>query len=197
MRYDAEHKQRTRERVLNEAVKTIRAEGPDKLGVAAVMAEVGLTHGGFYAHFRSRDDLMAAAIGQMFGNVGGLFEKRTEGLEPKQALLAYIGFYLSRTHRDARDSGCPLPVLTSDLPRMDDAAREQFSAGVARLQSNLQGLLEKLDRPDAEALAGSALAEMIGALALSRAVADRAQSDALLTRSRDAIFHRLGLEDDQ
>jgi TetR/AcrR family transcriptional repressor of nem operon len=195
MRYDADHKERTRERVLQEAVKAIRKDGPAKLGVASVMADAGLTHGGFYAHFKSRDELMLAAISQMFGDVRGLFEKRTEGLEPKEALRAYIGFYLSRAHRDTRDGGCPLPVLSSDLPRMDEAAREQFAGGVARLSGALQRLLEETGQEDAEALAGSALSEMIGALAISRGVADPAQSDAILARSRAAIFKRLGLED--
>jgi TetR/AcrR family transcriptional repressor of nem operon len=138
---------------------------------------------------------MLAAISQMFGDVRGLFEKRTEGLEPKEALRAYIGFYLSRTHRDMRDGGCPLPVLSSDLPRMDAAVREQFSAGVARLSGVLQRLLDNIGREDAEALASSALAEMIGALAIARGVADPAQSDAILARSRTSVLKRLGLED--
>ena len=66
MRYDAEHKSKTRQRVLKEAAKAIRAEGPHQISVASVMAEAGLTHGGFYAHFASKDDLVAAAIDQMF-----------------------------------------------------------------------------------------------------------------------------------
>ena len=195
MRYDADHKERTRERVLEEAVRAIRKEGPGKLGVASVMAEAGLTHGGFYAHFKSRDELMLAAIGQMFGEVRGLFEKRTEGLSPKEALRAYIGFYLSRTHRDMRDGGCPLPVLSSDLPRMNDDARRQFSGGVERLSGAMQRLLEELGRQDAAALASSALAEMIGAVAIARAMAGGEPSDAILARSRAAVFKRLGLED--
>ena len=68
MRYDAEHKQRTRERVLKEAAKAIRRDGPHKVSVAAVMAKAGLTHGGFYAHFGSRDELIAEGVAQMFGN---------------------------------------------------------------------------------------------------------------------------------
>ena len=195
MRYDADHKERTRERVLEEAVRAIRKEGPGKLGVASVMAEAGLTHGGFYAHFKSRDELMLAAIGQMFGEVRGLFEKRTEGLSPKEALRAYIGFYLSRTHRDMRDGGCPLPVLSSDLPRMNDDARQQFAGGVNRLTDAIQRLLEELGRRDAAALASSALAEMIGAVAIARAMAGGEPSDAILARSRAAVFKRLGLED--
>ena len=196
MRYDADHKERTRERVLQEAVKAIRKEGPGKLGVASVMAEAGLTHGGFYAHFKSRDELMLAAIGQMFGEVRGLFEKRTEGLSPKEALRAYIGFYLSRTHRDMRDGGCPLPVLSSDLPRMNnDAPPAIFRRGGASVRRDAEaagrtGTPGRRGRSQARPLA-----EMIGAVAIARAMAGGEPSDAILARSRAAVFKRLGLED--
>ncbi len=193
MRYNAEHKARTRERVLEAAVKVIRTEGPDRLGVAGVMQGAGLTHGGFYAHFASREDLVIAAIEEMFGHARDTFERRTEGLEPHNALRTYIRFYLSRAHRDARDSGCPLPVLSSDLPRMAEPARARYAEGVAQLTGLIQGQLEMLGRPEAPALASSALAEMIGALSLSRAVADREQSDLILARSRAAVMARLGV----
>src|SRR5262245_32338766 len=116
MRYDAEHKQKTRERVLKVAARAIRAQGPHKVGVAAVMAKAGLTHGGFYAHFDSKDALVAAAIGQMFEEGSLRFVSETEGRTPRAALAAYIDFYLSDAHRDARRSGCPLPFLSADLP---------------------------------------------------------------------------------
>ena len=195
MRYDAEHKARTRERVLKAAANAIRIEGPSRLGVAGVMQGAGLTHGGFYAHFESRDDLVMAAIAEMFGTARETFQRRTEGLEPREALRTYVRFYLSRAHRDARDSGCPLPVLASDLPRMAEPARACYSEGVARLTGLIQGLLDALGRLDTAALASSALAEMIGALSLSRAVADPGQSDLILARSRAAVLARLGVKE--
>jgi TetR/AcrR family transcriptional repressor of nem operon len=163
--------------------------------VAGVMQGAGLTHGGFYAHFESRDDLVMAAIAEMFGTARETFQRRTEGLEPREALRAYVRFYLSRAHRDARDSGCPLPVLASDLPHMGEPAQTRYSEGVARLTGLIQGLLEAVGRPDAAALASSALAEMIGALSLSRAVADPEQSDLILARSRAAVLARLGVKE--
>ncbi len=196
MRYDAEHKAKTRERVLTEAVKAIRSDGPHSLGVAGVMAKAGLTHGGFYAHFSSKDDLVLAAIEQMLDGARGTFERRTKDLGPREALRTYISFYLSRAHRDAREVGCPLPVLSSDLPRMAEPVRARFADRVARLSGALAEKLAELGRPDPEALASSALAEMVGALSLARAIADPNASDAVLLRSRDAIFARLGLADD-
>jgi TetR/AcrR family transcriptional repressor of nem operon len=193
MRYDSEHKERTRFRVLKEAAKAIRAEGPHRVGVAGVMAEAGLTHGGFYAHFASKDDLVVAAMSQMFDEASAKFDSLTAGKPPAAALRAYIDFYLSRRHRDARDTGCPLPSLSADLPRLGVAARRQFAAGIAGLTAAIAGLLSALGRPDAGMLASSALAEMVGALSLARSVADPRQSDAILKASRDGLKLRLGL----
>src|SRR5260221_7440288 len=126
MRYDADHKARTRARVLREAAKAIRAEGPHRIGVAGVMAKAGLTHGGFYAHFSSKEDLVATALAQMFDEALATFETLTAKETPDAALRAYVDFYLSRWHRDALDAGCPLPSLSADLPRLGVPAREQF-----------------------------------------------------------------------
>jgi TetR/AcrR family transcriptional regulator, transcriptional repressor for nem operon len=193
MRYDSEHKERTRDRVLKEAAKAIRAEGPHRVGVAAMMAKAGLTHGGFYAHFASKDDLVVAAMARMFDEASAKFDSLTAGKPPAAALRAYIDFYLSRQHRDARDTGCPLPSLSADLPRLGVAARQQFAAGVAGLTAKVGGLLSALGRSDAVILASSALAELVGALSLARGVADPKQSDAILKASRNALKLRLGL----
>jgi TetR/AcrR family transcriptional repressor of nem operon len=194
MRYDAEHKERTRARVLREAAKAIRAEGPHRIGVAGIMAKAGLTHGGFYAHFRSKDDLVAAALTEMFDEALTTFETLTAKEAPDAALRAYVDFYLSRRHRDAVDAGCPLPSLSADLPRLGVPARERFELGVAGLTAALSGLLSTLGHPGAEGLASSVLAELVGALSLARAVADPARSDAILDRSRDSLMGRLGIE---
>ncbi len=195
MRYDAEQKERTRTRVVKEAAKAIRQDGPDRVGVAAIMAKAGLTHGGFYAHFASKDDLIAEAIGEMFRQAGGKFDRVAGELAPAEALATYIDFYLSAEHRDARSSGCPLPTLSADLPRLPDAARERYTAGVNRFTEQFRIRLAELGRPEPELLAASAMAELIGALVLSRAVTEPDHSDAILASSKRALKARLGLED--
>jgi TetR/AcrR family transcriptional repressor of nem operon len=201
MRYDGDHKQKTRERVLKEAAKAIRAEGPHRIAVAGVMAKAGLTHGGFYAHFESKDDLVATAIDTMFGEARNRFGRETAEsggpVSPKDKLSRYIDFYLSAAHRDARTTGCPLPALAADLPRLAPASRERYGQGVAALTTLIAEALQAMGRAEPQALAGSALAEMVGALSLSRAVADPAQSDLILDASRTALKRRLGLETSQ
>lgn len=194
MRYDSEHKQRTRERVLKAAAKAIRAQGPHKVGVAEVMSQAGLTHGGFYAHFASKDALIAAAIEEMFTETRERFAAEIVDLPPAEAMSHYIDRYLSARHRDARRSGCPIAALSSDLPRLGKSALARFSEGAERMRSSIAAMLEKLGREDAGAEASSVQAELVGALSLARVEPDAKRSDAILADSRRAIKRRLALE---
>jgi TetR/AcrR family transcriptional repressor of nem operon len=193
MRYDSERKARTRARVLQEAAATIRAVGPDGIGVAGLMAKVGLTHGGFYAHFKSKDDLVAQAITQMFDDSHALFDSCTERRTPSDGLAGYIDAYLSERHRDEIGRGCPLPRLCGELARLPQGARDRFAEGAAGLTERIAGLLDRMGGSDAELTAASVVSEMVGAMALARAVPDRGQSRLILKASREALKTRLGL----
>lgn len=193
MRYDSDHKTATRARVLKEAAREIRAKGPAGVAVGGVMARAGLTHGGFYAHFASKDDLVAAAIGTMFDEARGRFDRSLAERDPAAALAAYIDFYLSTAHRDARERGCPLAALSSDLPRLGSVSRERFGAGAAALTERLSDALARHGAADADQIAPAMLAQLVGALSLARSVADPAQSDAILAASRADLKRRLGL----
>ncbi|WP_266167916.1 TetR/AcrR family transcriptional regulator [Dyella subtropica] len=194
MRYAAEHKQNTRTKVLQVAAKAIRADGPDRIGVAAVMAEAGLTHGGFYAHFRSKDELVTAAIEQMFHEARARLQHETKGRGPAEGLAAYVDFYLSKKHRDARASGCPMAAMASDLPRLSEASRSQFADGTRSLVTALGDMLTALGHGDAIAEVRSMMAELVGALSLARIEPDAKRSNAILADSRRLIKQRLGLE---
>lgn len=195
MRYDSAHKEKTRRRVLQAAAKAIRLDGPHRVGVAAVMNKVGLTHGGFYAHFASKDDLIASAIGQMFEEAAHRLTVEVADKTPAAALGSYIDFYLSAGHRDAVATGCPIPVLAPELRRIGRPARQRFSSGVARLTAVVAEQLQKLGRTDPEADASSMMAELIGALSLARAEADPKRSAAILEVSRRALKTRLRLSE--
>jgi TetR/AcrR family transcriptional repressor of nem operon len=193
MRYDADQKERTHRQILAEAANAIRIKGPERVGVAEVMNKLGLTHGGFYAHFTSKDDLIAQAITSMFDQGISNFLRRTEGLDPQKALAAYVDWYLSTAHRDAPTRGCPLAAISGDLPRLPEPARVRYTEGVERMAAGLGKLLKKLGRKDAEALAFSALAEMAGALTFARAIMDPERSERMLRASSEMVKARLGV----
>jgi len=194
MRYDENHKERTRARVLAEAAAAIRSKGIERVGVADVMAGAGLTHGGFYAHFDSKDDLVAHAVTYMFDAAYAWLLRHTEGREPADALSGYVDAYLAPPRRDDRAHGCPIAALAADLPNMPEAASARFTDGTERLVAALAKLVKKLGMKNAEALAWSAMAEMAGALTLSRAVSDPETSKAILRNSRAMVKSRLGLD---
>ena len=195
MRYDSDHKSETRRRVLKEAAREIRAKGPGGLAVAGVMARAGLTHGGFYAHFESKEALIAAAIETMFESARNRFDLAATDGDPRDALLSYVDFYLSPAHRDTREHGCPLPSLSGDLARLDPEARMRFGQGVAGLTARLAGALGRHGVADPEQAGASMLNEMVGAVALARAVSDPAQSDSILAAARASVIDRYSLED--
>lgn len=191
MRYDSEHKLRTRERILRAAAKAIRAEGPHRVGVAAVMRQAELTHGGFYAHFDSKEALIAAAIERMFEDSQRHWRRTTANRSPAEGLLAFIDFYLSPQHRDARRLGCPIPALAADLPRLRPRCIDAYATGARHLIEAIAEQLRALDHPEPDALASSVMAELVGALSLARGEPDRNRSDAMLAASRRLIRQRL------
>ena len=193
MRYDHDHKARTRERVLDEAAAMIRAEGVEHVSVAAIMAAAGLTHGGFYAHFKSKDDLVGQAIGRMFEQRYAALLERLDTPDPAAALAGFINTYLSLGHRDTLGRACPIPLLSGDLPRLPEAARQSFVTGVERLARGVATLLEKTGVPDAMAEASSAIAELIGAISLARAQPDPDSAERILAISRAKVKKRLQL----
>jgi TetR/AcrR family transcriptional regulator, transcriptional repressor for nem operon len=191
MRYDAEHKEQTRRKVLGEAAAAIRKHGPDGIGVADLMAKAGLTHGGFYTHFESKDELVAESISTMFNDRYAVFLSCVEGEESAKGLAAFVDSYLSAKHREAIQSGCPMPSLSGDVARLPPAARKRFAAGTRRLTNAMTEMLRAIGKPEPQQLASSVLAEMVGALALSRAIADPELSDQFLKSSCDSIKRRL------
>jgi TetR/AcrR family transcriptional repressor of nem operon len=193
MRYDDNHKARTRARVLAEAAAAIRSKGVERVGVAEVMGGAGLTHGAFYAHFDSKDDLVAQAITHMFDASHAWFLKHTEGREPADALSNYVDAYLASSHARDRAHGCPIAALSGDLPNLPELARARFTDGTERFVAGFAKLLKAYGAKNADALAWSAMAEMVGALALSRTVSDPERAAEILRNSRAMVRSRIGL----
>jgi len=193
MKYPSDHKANTRKRVLQEAARAIRAEGADGIAIAPVMAAAGLTVGGFYAHFKSKDDLIAEAVNFMFDERYASFFTRIDIPDPRKALTRFVDYYLSMRHRDATTGGCPIPTLAGQVPSLPPAARERFVLAVERLTDAVAGLLEATEVEDARAVSASAMAEMIGAVSLARLTRDASKAEGLLNTARDSVKRKLGL----
>ncbi len=187
------HKERTRARILEEAARAMRVSGTEGIGVAALMKRVGLTQGGFYAHFASRDDLVAHAVERMFEDSRKMLATCLAAPDPADGLRALIDRYLSDAARRAPERTCPIPTLSGEAARMPAAARARFTAGMGRIRQALAERLAACGRAEPEELASSALAEMVGAMALSRVIEDDAQASAMLASSRERLKARLGL----
>jgi TetR/AcrR family transcriptional repressor of nem operon len=187
------HKERTRARILDEAAKALREHGHEGVGVAALMKLAGLTHGGFYAHFRNRDDLVAAAVERMFVDSRAMVSRYLDNESPRDGLVALIEHYLSKGHRDRIAKGCPIAALSSEAVRFPAAAKERFENGLNRFREAIAEALRKMGAPNPEELATSAVAEMVGALTLARSMPGEA-SHAFLATSREQLKRRLGLK---
>jgi TetR/AcrR family transcriptional repressor of nem operon len=196
MRYSGTHKDETHAKLVRIAGRALREGGPEGVAVAEVMREAGLTHGGFYAHFKSKDALIVEALGEVFAGSRRKFRRAVEGLPPRHALATYIDFYVSTRHRDDRANGCPVTALNSDLPRQSPAVRNAFDAGVTQMVEGLERYIrDAAIEGDAHELAASVIAAMAGAVAISRAVSDPVLSDRMLETARESIKQRLGVAD--
>lgn len=188
-----EQKAETRERILREAAAAIRSDGAGGAGVASIMSRAGLTVGGFYAHFSSKDDLLATAVRFMFEERYAAFLHHVDDPDAAGVLRRFVETYLSMRHRDAVERGCPIPALAGEIGRLADPVRAEFASGIESLEEAVGLLLGRMGHPEAATLAGSLIAEMTGAVSLARAQPDRDKAQALLATSRTQVFSRAGI----
>ncbi|MCQ8242227.1 TetR/AcrR family transcriptional regulator [Rhizosaccharibacter radicis] len=188
-----QRKAQSRARILEEAAGTMREHGHDGIGVAALMKQAGLTHGGFYAHFPSRDDLVAHAVDRMFADCTALVSHHLDAGDPRGGLRSLIDYYLSDEARRGISEGCPLPSLTGSVPRMPSGARRRFEAGIDGFRASLERAFKAIGAAEPALMASSTLSEMVGAMALARAFEDDDRANLILEASREQIKTRLGL----
>ena len=182
-----------RERILREAAAVIRTTGPKDIGITEIMTNAGMSPGSFYTHFKSKDQLISHAMGYMFDQRYGTFVSYVQlnDQKPDVAIKSFVAEYLSPEHRDAPESGCPIPVMAAELPRLQALARQQFGFGVDRLVEGISTLLTRMGISRPKPQARVLLAELVGALSLARAIPDREEADEFLQNSKSAIYARL------
>ena len=187
MRYSKDHKSRTRQRIVETAARAFRSHGVDGVGVADLMAEAGLTHGGFYAHFASKDALVAEACRHALDATVETLAFRAEGAPSGDGLRTLVRTYLSRSHRDDAARGCIMPCLAGDIARGAPATRHAVTEPLRRLVAVIAAHLPEAPPATRERRALAVAASLVGALALARAVDDAAVSDAILEATRGFV----------
>jgi len=189
LRYAKDHKQATRNRILEAAGRRFKTDGIDGAGVAAVMTDAGLTNGAFYAHFKSKEDLVANVLADQLRAQCQSLDTLPPG---KAGLEMLVRLYLSPEHREQYADGCPSAALLDEVVRRPSATKEVFTSEAMGIVDEIASRLDPTDvegaRPDALAL----YALLIGTLQLARALTDRDLSDEVLSAGVDAALKVLG-----
>jgi TetR/AcrR family transcriptional regulator, transcriptional repressor for nem operon len=183
MRYPPEHKQRTREKILSAAGRVFRRQGYHAAGVDAVMEEAGLTAGGFYAHFPSKEALLGEVLTHATADAAALLLKELEGRSGRDWVVAFVEGYLSPGHRRKVAEGCPIPCLISEVGRAGEASRKTFAETVGRMSEKLEGELAG-DPSASNDRALAIVALCVGGMALARGVGDELLADRILAACR-------------
>lgn len=184
MRVSKQEAARTRERIIAAAAAEFRRKGLAGAGLSDLMATAGLTHGGFYRHFESKDELIAEACAAAIDSVATMYAAVPKS--GRNGLEAVAARYLSKDHRDGRSSGCPFAALGSELARADKNTRTMATERLLKIADSLAQHFEGTRRDLAMRQALVALSTMFGALTLSRMMTQTELSDLLL---QDAAEH--------
>lgn len=193
MPWTSEHKQETRRQIVNAAGEAFRAHGAGGVGVADIMRKVGLTHGGFYAHFASKEDLLATALAELHEARMERFEEMAKA-DPGAALLGAANFYLSSRHREHPETGCSIATLGSEIARLQGPPRTRMSLNIQAWLSRFADFARGRTAGQRRQQATAAFAAMIGGLILARAVEDSHESDRILSDVREFVADALARE---
>lgn len=185
MRGSKEEKAASHNRIVEIAAARIRESGTDQPGVAEIMRAAGLTHGGFYKHFESRDELIAEAVERALTDSESRLRDATNGAA--DPLAAFAESYLSTAHRDDPASGCGVVALGTDIPRVGGPAQDAYRSQVDRYLAHLQSLLGDEEDEDTRRKAMVTLSAMIGALMIARALGPTTVSDEILRDVRETV----------
>ena len=185
MRYPPQHKLATRRRILAAASAAFRERGVEGTGVDEVMRRAGLTHGGFYSHFRDKSELVAEACAEAFDEAVVNLERIAAQPTPGRRARLLIDSYLSTHHRDNRGSGCLVVAVGADMARLTGVARNGFARGFERHLDRLGEALRLSEDPaENRDRVTHLMSSLVGALIFARALDDPERSNALLESSR-------------
>lgn len=195
MRYPPEQKHKTHEKIVKDASRRLRAEGLTGAAVSAVMRDAGLTHGGFYKHFRSKDELVIESLRKAFRELANSLaraaQKGRPGTTRKARATAWkeiVKTYLSAEHCDHPEWGCPLAALAPELARADKGMKTQIVEEMEKYQSRMLPFMPGRGAAYKKCAFMTIISTMLGALAIARILPDPAQRARLLANTRDFLL---------
>src|ERR1700716_3203119 len=190
MRYSREHKLETHARIVKKASVRLREKGAHGIGVADLMKDAGLTHGGVYAHFDSREALVIEAFAHAMDRGTERWRKLAEQTPPEKRLATIVDSYLTTLHRDDPGRGCAIPTLGAEIARESPRTRKAFAAKLEQMIDMLAAQIPEVPRKAARKQAVAAIATMMGTLVLARIAGSGEFSDEILGAGRDAALGR-------
>ena len=190
MRYSKEHKQETHARIVKKASVRLREKGAHGIGVADLMKEAGLTHGGFYAHFDSREALVIEAFGYAMDRATERWRTLAAETPVEKRLSTIVDSYVSTMHRDDPGRGCAVPTLGAEIARESAKTRKAFSGKLEQLIEVMAEQIPHVPRKVARKQAMGMMATMMGALVMSRVAGNGELSDEILAAGREAAMAR-------
>jgi TetR/AcrR family transcriptional regulator, transcriptional repressor for nem operon len=188
MRYSPEHKAKVHQKIVKDASRHVRAEGITGAAVSAVMRDSGLTHGGFYKHFESKDELLMESLSEAFQEVADRLAQAAERSRPETAWKAIVKTYLSMEYCDHVERGCPLPALASELARADNAMKPRIFEDLKKYRSRMLPFMPGRRSADKERAFFSIFSTMIGAIELARMMPESALREKVLASARDLLL---------
>lgn len=188
MRYPAEHKAEVHEKIVKDAAQRVRSEGLTGAAVTAVMRDAGLTHGGFYKHFESKEELLLESLRRGFGEFEDSLVRAAEQAKPGMGWKTIVMMYLSPEHCNHIESGCPVAALAPELARVDQGMRGQIVGELVRYRDRMLPFMPGRRREDKERAFFAIWSTMIGAIALARILPFPEVQAKVLGSARDLLL---------
>lgn len=188
MRYRPDHKAEIHQKIVNDASRRFRSEGLSGAAVSAVMRDSGLSHGGFYKHFESKNELLIASLSQAFREMSEGLAEAAEQSQPGTAWKAIVKAYLSPEHCDHTECGCPLAALAPELARADKAMKAQVLGELTKYRARILPFMPGRRTVDRERAFFVIYSTMVGAIAIARILPDPETRAAVLASTRDFLL---------
>jgi TetR/AcrR family transcriptional regulator, transcriptional repressor for nem operon len=188
VRYRPEHKTEIHQKIVKDASRRVRAEGLNGAAVGVVMRDTGLTHGGFYKHFGSKDDLLVESLRESFREMARTLVRAAEQSRPGDPWKAIVETYLGQELCEHPERGCPLAALAPELARADKEMKPQIVAELVNYKSQMLPFMPGRRALDKERAFFAIFSTMIGAVEIARMLPDPAMREKVLKNARDFLL---------